>query len=165
MYFKFIMFTDNNQIFRNWFVIIHRHLTKVSSQINKCIIFGRNELSLTLFTLWYNPVHPLNSALPGPYVPARVTHGALLARRYTYARFCLAAEPCSTAGLLFPSWCPSGTILLTPYSMVWDWRVSRVCTMILCWNLLLYPYYSLLLFLTFSSLCLLFGIVGLGSSD
>ena len=33
----------------------------------------------------------------------------------------LAAEPCSTAGLLFPSRCPSGTILLTPYSMVWDW--------------------------------------------
>ena len=37
----------------------------------------------------------------------------------------LAAEPRSTAGLLFPSQCPSGTILLTPYSMVWDWRVSR----------------------------------------
>ena len=37
----------------------------------------------------------------------------------------LAAEPHSTAGLLFPSRCPSGTILLTPHSMVWDWRVSR----------------------------------------
>ena len=37
----------------------------------------------------------------------------------------LAAEPRSTAGLLFPSQCPSGTFLLTPYSMVWDWRVSR----------------------------------------
>ena len=37
----------------------------------------------------------------------------------------LAAEPCSTAGLLFPSQCPSGTILLTPFSMVWDWQVSR----------------------------------------
>ena len=32
----------------------------------------------------------------------------------------LAAEPCSIAGLLFHSRCPSGTILLTPYSMVWD---------------------------------------------
>ena len=29
----------NNQIFRNCFVFIHYHLTKVSSQINKCIIF------------------------------------------------------------------------------------------------------------------------------
>ena len=36
----------------------------------------------------------------------------------------LIAEPRSTAGLLFPSQWPSGTILLTPYSMVYDWRVS-----------------------------------------
>ena len=56
----------------------------------------------------------------------------------------LAAEPCSTAGLLFPSRCPSGTILLTPYSMVWDWRVSRPGPMLLYWPKLLYPYYSLL---------------------
>ena len=30
-------------------------------------------------------MHPLNSALPGPYVPVRVTRGALIAHRYTYA--------------------------------------------------------------------------------
>ena len=36
----------------------------------------------------------------------------------------LASEPCSTAGLLFPFRCPSGTILQNPYSMVWDWRAS-----------------------------------------
>ena len=42
----------------------------------------------------------------------------------------LAAEPCSTAGLLFPSRCPTGTILLTPYSMVWDWRVSSAGPML-----------------------------------
>ena len=45
----------------------------------------------------------------------------------------LAAEPCSTAGLLFPSRCLSGTILLTPFSMVWDWRVSRAGPMLLYW--------------------------------
>ena len=45
----------------------------------------------------------------------------------------LAAEPCSTAELLFPSWCPSVTILLTPYSMVWDWRVSRAGSMLFYW--------------------------------
>ena len=61
----------------------------------------------------------------------------------------LAAEPCSTAGLLFPARCPSGTILLTPYSMVWDWRVSRAMPMLLYWPKLLYPYYSLLLFFPF----------------
>ena len=45
------MFTYNNHIFRNWFVIIYCHLTKVSPQINKCIIFEPNELSITLSTL------------------------------------------------------------------------------------------------------------------
>ena len=32
-----------------------------------------------------NPVHLLNGALPGPYVPVRVTRGALVAHRFTYA--------------------------------------------------------------------------------
>ena len=48
---KFIMLTDNTQIFRNCFVIISCHLTKVSSQINKYIIFEPNELSITLSAL------------------------------------------------------------------------------------------------------------------
>ena len=61
----------------------------------------------------------------------------------------LAAEPCSTAGLLFPSRCLSGTILLTPFSMVWDWRVSRAGSMLLYWPKLLYPYHSLQLFFPF----------------
>ena len=61
----------------------------------------------------------------------------------------LAAEPCSTAGLLFPSRCPSGTILLTQYSMVWEWRVSRAGPMLFYWPKLLCPYYSLLLFFPF----------------
>ena len=45
------MLTDNNQIFRNWFVIIHRHLTKVSAKIIQCIIFERNELSITIYSM------------------------------------------------------------------------------------------------------------------
>ena len=32
-----------------------------------------------------NPLHPLNAALPGPYVPVRFTRGALVAHRYTYS--------------------------------------------------------------------------------
>ena len=32
-----------------------------------------------------NPMHPLRSALPVPYVPVRVTRGTLIAHRYTYA--------------------------------------------------------------------------------
>ena len=49
-----IMLTDNNQIFRNWFVIIHRHLTKISAQIIQCIIFECNDLSITVYTLWFD---------------------------------------------------------------------------------------------------------------
>ena len=29
-------------------------------------------------------MHPLNVALPAPYVPVRITRGALVAHRYTY---------------------------------------------------------------------------------
>ena len=50
-------------------------------------------------------MHPLNGALPGPYVPVLVTRGALVTYRYTLMH-CLAAEPFSTAGILFPSLCP-----------------------------------------------------------
>ena len=35
-----------------------------------------------------NPMHQLYDALPGPYVPVRVTHGALVAHRYTYSSPC-----------------------------------------------------------------------------
>ena len=38
-----------------------------------------------LYKIRCNPVHPLNGALPGPYVPVRVTRGALVAHLYTYA--------------------------------------------------------------------------------
>ena len=38
-----------------------------------------------LYKIRCNPVYPLNSALSGPHVPVRVTHGALFAHRYIYA--------------------------------------------------------------------------------
>ena len=41
-----------------------------------------------LYKIWCNSMHPLNDALPGPYVPVRVTRGALVAHRYTYAPIC-----------------------------------------------------------------------------
>ena len=61
----------------------------------------------------------------------------------------LAAEPRRTAGLLVLYLCPSGTILLIQYSMVWDWLVSRAGPMLFYWTNLLYPFYSLLLFFPF----------------
>ena len=63
--------------------------------------------------LWCNPMHPLNEALPGPYVPVLVTRGALVAHRHTNA-----PPRCRTsqsAGVLFASQCPSGMILPTPF--------------------------------------------------
>ena len=93
--------------------------------------------------------HLINGALPGPYVPVQVTHSALVAHGYTYAM--PRCGTLQTAGLLFPSQCHSGTIFLTPYSMVWDWRVSRTGPMLFYWPELLYPYYSLQLFFPFSS--------------
>ena len=62
-----------------------------------------------------------------------------------------AAEPRSIAGLLFPSQSLSGMIWLTPYLMVWDWRVSRAGPMPFCW-----PRCSLLFCLQLFSLPLLF---------
>ena len=38
-----------------------------------------------LYKIRCNSVHPLNGALHGPYVPARITRGALVVHRYTYA--------------------------------------------------------------------------------
>ena len=38
-----------------------------------------------LYKIRCNQMHPLYGALPVPYVPARVTRGALIAHRYAYA--------------------------------------------------------------------------------
>ena len=38
-----------------------------------------------LFKIKSNPMHPVSGALPLPYVPARVTRGALVAHRHSFA--------------------------------------------------------------------------------
>ena len=38
-----------------------------------------------LYKIRFNPMHPLNGAVPGPYAPVRVTRSALVAHWYTYA--------------------------------------------------------------------------------
>ena len=45
----------------------------------------------------------------------------------------LAAEPRSIFGLLFPCQYHCRTILVAPFSMVWDWRVSRAGSMLFYW--------------------------------
>ena len=83
-------------------------------------------------------------------MPARVTRGAVVSHRYTYCMRRLGTEPRRIAGIYSPLW----TVLLTPYSMVWDWRVLKAGILLFYWSKLLYPYYSLLLIFSFSSSCL-----------
>ena len=61
-----------------------RFLTVV---VFECEISHRRSVAVLcmLYKIRCNPVNPLNGALPGPYVPVRVTRGALVAHRYTYA--------------------------------------------------------------------------------
>ena len=75
----------------------------------------------------------------------------------------LAAQPRSTAGPLFLSRCPRGTILLTLYSMVWDWRVSRAGPMFFIGLSCSIPFCLLLFFPFFLSICWYrgAGVVGL----
>ena len=53
----------------------------------ECDISHRSSVAVLciLYNTRCNPMHLLNSALPGPYVPVRVTRGALVTNRYTYA--------------------------------------------------------------------------------
>ena len=120
----------------------------------ECDISHRRSVAVQcmLYKIRCNPVHPLNGALPGPYVPVRVTRGALVVHWYTYAPpHCRTSQYSRT---FIPLSVSLRNDLITPYLMVWDWRVSRAGPMLLYWPKLLYPNYSLLLFFPFFSFCL-----------
>ena len=95
----------------------------------ECDIAHRRSVSVLCmrYKIRCNPMHPLYGALPDPYAPVRVTC-VLWSHIGTLMR--LAAEPRSTAGLLFTCQYFCGTILVTPYSMVWVWQVSRAGPML-----------------------------------
>ena len=82
-----------------------------------------------LYKIRCNPLHPLYSALPVPYVPVRVKHGSVIAHRCTYV-----PPRCRTSQYrrTFISLC-CRTILVTLCSMVWDWRVSRALPLPFYW--------------------------------
>ena len=67
--------------------------------IFECDLAHRRSVAVLcmLYKIRCNPMHPLYGALPVPYVPVWVTHGAVIAHRYTMRL--LAAEPRSIAGL------------------------------------------------------------------
>ena len=51
------------------------------------VLFSMCFISM-LYMIRCNPMHPLYGALPLPYVPVRVTCGAVIAHRYTHAPPC-----------------------------------------------------------------------------
>ena len=57
----------------------------ITGGVFECDIAHRRSVAVLrlLYKIRYNPMHPLNGALPGPYVPVRVTSSALVAHRYT----------------------------------------------------------------------------------
>ena len=121
------------------------------------IAYRRSVVVLCIFyMILCNRMHILSifncGALPLSCVPVRVTRGALVAHRdIGMFMLLLAAEPRSPTGTLFPTPCHCGTILLTLYSIVWDWRFSRAGIMIFYWTKLLAPFLSSTVFpLSFS---------------
>ena len=77
-------------------------------------------------------------------------HAELLSHIGSLMRL-LTAEPRSTAGLSFSFQYISGTILVTPYSMVWDRRASRAGPMSLYWPSCSLPFCLLLFSLSLLS--------------
>ena len=81
----------------------------------ECGITHRRSVTVVsmLYKISCNSMHPLNDAYLGGLCQ-RGLHAVLWSHIGTHMHR-LAAEPRSTTGFLFPSQCPSGTILLTPW--------------------------------------------------
>ena len=87
-----------------WSIVLYSGARFLTGGVFECDISHRR--SVTVLFMFYrircNPVHPLNGALPGPYVPARVTRCALVAHWYTYAPPRCRALQCSRTFIPFP---------------------------------------------------------------
>ena len=59
----------------------------LTGAVFECDIANRRSVAVLcmLYKIRYKVMHPLNGALSGPYVPVRVTRGALVTHRYTYS--------------------------------------------------------------------------------
>ena len=59
----------------------------LTGDVFECDIAHRRSVAVLcmLYKIRCNSMHQLNDALPRPYVPVRVTRGALVAHRYTFA--------------------------------------------------------------------------------
>ena len=108
----------------------------------ECDIVHRRSVAALciLYKIRCNQMHPLNGALPGPHVPARVTRGALVAHRYTYAPLRCRTSQYSRTFIPF-----SVSLWNDLANLVFDggqcFFIGLSCS--------LYPYYNLLIFFPF----------------
>ena len=89
-----------------------------------------------------NLMPPLYGVLLILYVSVHVTCRAVIAH-----------WSCSSAGLLLACQYLCGTILVTPYTMVWDWQVSRAGSMPFYWPSCSLHFCLLLFSLSLLSFC------------
>ena len=78
------------------------HANFLTEGVFECDLAHRRSVVVLsmLYKIRYNPTHSLYEALHVPYMPVRVTRGAVIAHRYTFPhnyKKNLAAEPRSTA--------------------------------------------------------------------
>ena len=120
-------------------VMIHDCLSSVALAL-ECDIAHRRSVAVLcmLYKFRCNPMHPLHGAVPGPMCQCGL-HAVLRSHILIPMRL-LAAEPRSTAGPLYPSQSPCGPNMLTLYSMVWEWLISRAGPIFFYWYKLLYPF-------------------------
>ena len=117
-----------------------------------------------LYMIMCNPMHPLYGALPVSYVTVQITRGPVIDHRCTYAPPRGRTSQHRRTFISRQYLC--GMILMSPYSMVWDWRVSRGGPMPFYWLscslpiLLLLFSVSLLKFYVLVSWAGVFGLIG-----
>ena len=132
-------------------VSIARFLT---GGVFECDIDRRRSVAVLcmLYKIGCNLMHPLNGALPGPYVPVRVTRGALVAHLYTYVQpHCRTSQYRRTFIALSVS---LRNDLADPVFDGVGLAGFKSRANAFCWPKLPYHYYSLLLFFHFSSFSL-----------
>ena len=130
----------------------------------KCDLARRRSVAVLcmLNKIRCSPMHPLYGAQPVQYLPVRVTRCDVISHRYPNAPpRCRTSLYRRTFIRLSVSLCND---LGDPYSIVWDWQVSRAGLMPFYGSSCSVHFLSLTVF-PFSSFILWVGIVELGSSD
>ena len=105
-----------------------------------------------LFKIKSNTMHPLRGSLPLPYVPARVTRGAMVAHRHSFV------PPRCITSQYRRSFVP---LSVSPWNDLSDTvfdGVSRAEPMLSCWHDLLFIFRLLLFYLFLPSIGWLCGV-------